>query len=85
MASYLSCYLFFEREWGYGLSQKPFISLPLNCAFGVIDDTANVASLLSVVSGNIDDGPSHRFWQQHRPQTRPLGVIGPLTQSQIST
>lgn len=51
MASYLGCYLFWRKVWGWVLLWKPFMFLFLNCVSTVIIDiAAKVASLLSTVS-----------------------------------
>lgn len=58
MTSCLDCHSFGvcmgELGWEQGLSQKPSMSLSLNCASVLIDTTTKVASLLSTVRGSRD-------------------------------
>lgn len=61
MASLLGSYfLGVGIEWG--LSQKPPMSIFLNCSFKVIDATDEVASLLFTVTGSTDNRLPYDFW-----------------------
>lgn len=64
---YLDCY-FSDKvgiEVGAGWSQKPLVSLSVNCASGVIDLIGTVASLFFTVSRSTDCELSHGSWD-HR-------------------
>jgi hypothetical protein len=73
-------------------SQKPFMSLFLNCESAIIQSNAQVASLTFTLSGNTDfhmvsgafdislcHRPQNGLWWQYRPQTpswSPSGSAG---------
>lgn len=59
------------------------MSLFVNSTF-TINITANTASLLSTVSGNMEHGLLHGFWQWHRPQLGPPITVGSWAQARPS-
>lgn len=52
---------------GYGFSQKLFMSLLLNYVTIIIYTSAKVVSSTFTVSGSMEPGPLHGFWQQQGP------------------